>query len=135
MYQILDYLTIYKKPWNDLTDDEKKLFNVFFIHRLLSFSNDLIELVNYVQIHSNIPKEIEYNIWLNILPNKKLYFNYIKKSKKKNNNETLVSFLSEFFQVSTKEVIEYLPLIPKKDLELLLSNNGFDKKSIKKLLK
>lgn len=135
MYQILDYLTIYKKPWNDLTDDEKKLFNVFFIHRLLSFSNDLIELVNYVQIHSNIPKEIEYNIWLNILPNKKLYFNYIKKSKKKNNNETLVSFLSEFFQVSTKEIIEYLPLIPKKDLELLLSNNGFDKKSIKKLLK
>lgn len=135
MYQILDYLTIYKKPWNDLTDDEKKLFNVFFIHRLLSFSNDLIELVNYVQIHSNIPKEIEYNIWLNILPNKKLYFNYIKKSKKKNNNETLVSFLSEFFQVSTKEIIEYLPLVPKKDLELLLSNNGFDKKSIKKLLK
>ncbi len=135
MYQILDYLTIYKKPWNDLTDEEKKLFNVFFIHRLLSFSEDLIELVNYVQIHSNIPKDIAYNMWLNILPNKKLYFNFIKKSKKNNSNENLVSFLSDFFQISTKEIVEYIPLIPKKDLELLLSNNGFDKKSIKKLLK
>lgn len=135
MYQILDYLTIYKKPWDDLTDEEKKLFNVFFIHRLLSFSEDLIELVNYVQIHSNIPKDIAYNMWLNILPNKKLYFNFIKKSKKNNSNENLVSFLSDFFQISTKEIVEYIPLIPKKDLELLLSNNGFDKKSIKKLLK
>lgn len=135
MYQILDYLTIYKKPWNDLTDEEKKLFNVFFIHRLLSFSEDLIELVNYVQIRSNIPKDIVYNMWLNILPNKKLYFNFIKKSKKNINNENLVSFLSDFFQISTKEMMEYIPLIPKKDLEILLSNNGFDKKSIKKLLK
>lgn len=134
MFQILNYLTAEKKSWSSLSDEEKKNFNVFFMNRILSFDEDIVEIVNFMQKNSNIPVEQYYNFWLNNLPSKRLYLKYLKKNKSSENNDLLLS-LANYLSISSREVREYIHMIDKKILHNILGNIGYDQKQIKKLLK
>ncbi len=134
MFKLLDYLTIYKRSWADLSDSEQKIFDVFMVHRVLSMHPDLIDIVGHLNKYYNIPKENVYTIWLNLLPKEKLYIKYIKKEASKINLE-LVSILAKQLKISTREVKEYLGIIETKELQKLLWGLGYDAKQIKKLLK
>lgn len=134
MFQILNYLTAEKKSWSSLSDEEKKNFNIFFMNRILSFDEDIVEIVNFMQKNSNIPVEQYYNFWLNNLPPKRLYLKYLKKNKSSENNDLLLS-LANYLSISSREVREYIHMIDKKILHNILGNIGYDQKQIKKLLK
>ena len=112
MLQIIDYLTVRKKPWSDLTEQEKKSFNVFIINRVLSMHPDLVEISNYFQRYINMPVDVCYNIWLRILPNKRLTFDFIKKTNVKKD----IAFISEvslFYSISRREAEEYIDILKK----------------------
>ena len=68
------------------------------------------------------------------IPKKKTFFKYIKPSKKTYNQE-VIDKLSSFFNISTREAIEFEPLLSKVEIQNILSLTGISDKEIKKLLK
>lgn len=134
MFQLIDYLTIYKKPWSDLKEQERKGFNGFMINRILSMHPDLIEAVNFFQQYPNVPDQVCYNFWLKVLPNTKININFIKKKSNDVNFDLLV-LLSKFFMVSTREMSQYMKLLKNEDVEKILKAMMLTDKEIKKLMK
>lgn len=132
IFQLIDNLTIEKKSWSELTEDERNKFNVFTLHRILSLDQDLIEIVGFIQKYYNIPSNIVYDFWLRVLPKKKIYFKFIKKKDKSKNS--IVDILSEFYNISKNQIAEYLNLFSKDDLYMILNGMGYTKDQIKKLL-
>ena len=68
------------------------------------------------------------------LPENKIFAKYIKSTKPKANNE-LLEVLSNYFQVSTREIKEYLHILSKDQIKNILSSRGINDDEIKKLLK
>lgn len=133
--RMLEVLTTSKTKWEDLTEGEQKLFNVYVVNTMISTHPDCIELINYTQFHYNLPKHIVYNIYLRMLPNKKLFINYMKKTKKDKYNKDLLIILSSYYEVSIKEVTGFLTVMNIKDIEDILIRLGKEQSEIKKLLK
>lgn len=133
--RMLEVLTTSKTKWEDLPSEEQKAFNVYIVNSMLSTHPDCIELINYTQLHYNLPKDMVYNIYLRMLPSKKIHINYMKKSKKDKHNKELLTIMSEYYEISIKDVTEYLNVMKTKDIEDILVRLGKEKKEISKLLK
>ena len=134
MFQLLDYLTFNKKPWNSLSESEKKSFNVFIMHRMFSMDEELMEIVAHVQKYSNLSTSIVYNIWFKLLPKQRLNIKYIKKTKKEE-SEDLIKIFASYYQLSIREMTEYIDFIDKDDVIKILHGMGYTIKEVKKLLK
>ena len=93
-----------------------------------------IELVNLVQKYQYLPKDQLYNFYCKTIPQKETFFKYIKPSKKTYNQE-VIDKLASFFSISTREAIEFEPLLSKEEIKNILSLIGVSDKEIKKLLK
>lgn len=132
---MLEVLTTSKTKWENLPSDEQKAFNVYIVNSMLSTHPDCIELINYTQIHYNLPKDMVYNIYLRMLPSKKIHINFMKKSKKDKYNKDLLTIISEYYEISIKDATEYLKFMKPQDVEDILVRLGKDKKEISKLLK
>ena len=97
-------------------------------------NKDYIELVNYIQTIPYEEKKQIYTIYKEMLPKNKLFFRYIKPTKKMKDRE-LLSHVSQYFECSIKEADEYMSVLKKKDLKNILSQRGVDEKEQKKILK
>jgi hypothetical protein len=80
-----------------------------------------------------------YQLYLDILPKKKIFAKYIKGKKSDKYENELVAFIAEHFQVSEKDAEEYIniwfELDNGKELESVLKLYGKTDGEIKKLLK
>jgi hypothetical protein len=134
LFDWLNEITVNKRKWSEFNEQDKDEFNPYMINRFLSMNKDYIELVNFVQ---NIPyteKEKYYNIYRDLIPTRKVWLKYVK-SKIKGPNTELVSIIADHFQVSQKEAKEYIEILGKDNIKLILNLRGIDDKEIKKLLK
>jgi len=93
-----------------------------------------LELVNYVQTIPYDNKEQLYNVYKEYLPKRKMFFKYIKPTKKTKSKD-LISNISKFFECSVREADMYISVMKKKELKEILTMQGLDEKEIKKLLK
>ena len=91
--------------WETLSDDDKKTWNNYMIHRFLSMKMDWVELVNELQKYNLKPKEL-YKIYTNILPKGKQWLKYIKGEKKMQYADWLVNVVANEMKVSKKEAYE-----------------------------
>ena len=133
----MNQLLVYKKHWNDFTEDEQKKFSPFIINRWLSMDKDFIEIVNYFQKYSIgtlEPREV-YKWYCEILPKGKRFNKYIKAKKLKKYDKELINVLVNYFECSKLHVEEYLDFLSQSDLNIILSKYGKDKKTIKRLCK
>ena len=133
-FQLIKSLTSSKRKWEDLSEEDKNSFNVFMTHRILSMDRNYVDVVNYLQLHYNIPKEQVYSFYYGILPEKDSYARYIKKSKEEH-NEKLLEILAGFYECSQREVKSYLRILSPDKINHILFSLGYDSKEIKKLMK
>lgn len=106
LFTIIDYLTIKKKSWEQLTLEEKKLFNPFMINRFLSMDLKWIELLNALQRYSlRMDKKECYIILFNLLPKQKFYLKYIKIQNEISDKDLF--YLSKEYPISRQELEEY----------------------------
>ena len=75
-----------------------------------------------------------YNLYKNLIPKQKKFLRYIK-GKKDKYSKKLLQFLAEHFQVSQREIIKYMSLLTKQDIEYLGKYYGKNKKQIKEMIK
>ena len=75
-----------------------------------------------------------YNLYRNLIPKQKRFLKYIKGKKDKYSNK-LLKFLADHYEVSQREIIDYMSIIDKKHIEELGKFYGKNKKQIKEMMK
>ena len=135
LFDWLNQILLHKKDWEDFDEVEQKTFNKFMINRFLSMSEDFVDAVNICQEHTfQMEDKDVYNLYRKLIPRQKKFLRYIK-GKKDKYPKRLIKFLAEHFQVSQREIIDYMPMIDKEHIEILGKQYGKNKKQIKEMMK
>ena len=122
-------MLVTKKHWNEFTEDEQKKFSPFIINRWLSMDKDFIEFVNVFQkyaIGTLEPREV-YKWYCDILPKGKRFNKYIKGKRNKKYDKLQLDTLTKYFEVSKKEVKDYIDLLEEKEIKEILKIYGVKK--------
>ena len=133
----MNQLLVHKKHWNDFTEDEQKKFSPFIINRWLSMDKDFLEIVNYFQKYSIgtlEPREV-YKWYCDMLPRGKRFNKYIKGKKDKKYEPELVDILCKYFEESKSNILDYLELMSKDQLKMILELYGVEPKKVRKYIK
>ena len=134
IFDWLNQITYEKQPWNSFTEEDKKSFEPYMIHRFLSMNPEYIEFVNLVQTFPYTDKEKIYNIYLYMIPREKMFLKYIKSSLKKK-QEKLLGYIASYYECSLGEANEYIDILRENGVKDILNKMGVDEKEQKKLLK
>ena len=137
IFQDLSGIKEKKLEWNSLSDMDKKTFSPFIINRWLSMNLDLLPIINVLQKYTIglLSARDVYKVYLDFLPKRKTFDKYIKGKKEGKHNKELLSYLSNWYGVSQREVIEYLDILPKDEVIKILMKYGLTEIQSKKLLK
>jgi hypothetical protein len=137
LFQHLSGIKEKKTSWESLSVMDKKSFEPYMVNRFLSMNMGLLELVNELQqytIGQLSPKDV-YKLYLDVLPKKKSFDKYIKAKGSDKYNDKVLSYLTRYFEVSEREVKDYLEILSKDEVIEIIQKFGVDKKEIKKWLK
>ena len=110
------------------------VWNSYMVHRFLSMNSDYIELVNEIQVLPPTNKKQIYSIYREYIPKNNKWSKYVK-SNIKEPDKDLTLQLKKYFNVSVREVKDYLKILDKKQVQSILVKQGLEEKEIKKLLK
>ena len=96
--------------WDDTSDEDKKSWSNYMIHRFLSMKMEWIELVNEIQKYNLQPKEL-YKLYTNVLPKGKQWLKYIKRRNQMDYPNWLINIVTNHEEISKKEAIEYIDML------------------------
>jgi hypothetical protein len=133
LFDWLKQITYNKGDWDSFSDDDKKSWNNYMVHRFMSMNPDYIEVVNIVQKYQYLTDKQVYTIYKNLIPKRNVFLKYIKGQKDKTSAED-IKYLADYFECSTREIKEYIGIVPKEELANILDNFKVttSKKKIKK---
>lgn len=136
----LNYLSVEKRPWDKLSEADKKAFSPFIINLWLSMSTDYLELVNELQKYTIglLKPEYVYKLYLDLLPKRKIFIKYIKGKAEEKYNSELVNLIAGHYNVSKSEATEYIEILDQHRPEQLvevIKMYGKTEKEITKMLK
>ena len=137
IFQHLSGIKEKKESWESLSEMDKKSFTPFIINRWLSMNMDLLPIINVLQKYTIgllTPRDV-YKVYLDFLPKKKTFDKYIKGKKDGKYNKELLGYLSKWYGVSQREVVDYLEILPKEEVISILMKYGLTDKEAKKLIK
>ena len=137
LFQHLSGIKEKKDSWESLSVMDRKSFEPFMVNRFLSMNMGLLELVNELQTYTIgqlAPKDV-YKLYLEVLPKKKSFDKYIKAKGSDKYNDKVLDYLSRYYEVSQREVKDYLEILSKDEVIEIIQKFGVDKKEIKKWLK
>ena len=119
---------------DSFTNQDWDVWNSYMVHRFLSMNSDYIELVNEIQVLPPTNKKQIYSIYREYIPKNNKWSKYVK-SNIKEPDKDLTLQLKKYFNVSVREVKDYLKILDKKQVQSILVKQGLEEKEIKKLLK
>lgn len=123
-----------KSPVDSFSQEDWDQWNSYMVHRFLSMNPDYLELVNEVQKLPPTDKKKIYSIYKEFIPKNNKWNKYIKSTVKQRNKD-LITYLKDYYQLSTREVKDYLEFLGNDEILRILSQLGIEKKEAKKLLK
>lgn len=123
-----------KSPIDSFSNDDWDQWNSYVVHRVLSMNPDYLALVNEVQKLPPTSKKQIYSIYREYIPKNNKWSKYIKSTKKPYNKD-LIQYLKDYFELSSREIIDYLNILDKPEVMSILSQLGINEKDSKKLLK
>lgn len=137
LFQHLSGIKEKKTPWESLSVMDTKSFEPFMVNRFLSMNMGLLELVNELQKYTigQLSPKMVYKLYLDVLPKKRSFDKYVKSSGSDKYNEKVLDYLSRYFEVSRREVKDYLDILTKDEVMEIVQKFGVNKKEIKKWLK
>jgi hypothetical protein len=124
-----------------LEDDDRKTYNQFMINRFISMNQNYIEAVNIFQKYLNkVDNRTSYLFYSQLLPKKKEYNKYIKKTTDDKYEPWIVELLAKYFEIRLSDASQYLQVYlqtdkGKEELYQIIRNYGIDDSKTKKLLK
>lgn len=134
VFDWLNEITVKKTPIKNFTQQDWDDWNSYMVHRFLSMNMSYIDIVNFVQnINPQNKKEI-YTIYREMIPKRKIWNKYIKNQNKKDSKE-LAKIIASKLSIGCNEASSYIPILEKEGVTEILSDLGYEKKEIKKLIK
>jgi hypothetical protein len=132
IFDLLSDVTYTKVKWDDQTEHDQKQFSPYMINRFLSMDFHLIDLVNHIQQYSPVlGNEMTYNVYLDLLPKRKVFNKYIgNKSEKK--QQKLITFLCKEYDLNEDEAEQILARADKQTIIAELTRYGLTDKQVKK---
>ena len=136
IFDWINQMLVTKKHWDEFTEDEQKKFSPFIINRFLSMDEEFIEIVNMFQPYSigMLESKDIYEFYCKLLPKGKRFNKYIKGKKDKKYDQELVDLLCEYFEESKSHILDYIELMNKNQLKMILELYGVEPKKVKKLI-
>ena len=119
---------------DSFTNQDWEIWNSYMVHRFLSMNPNYIELVNEIQILPPTNKKQIYSIYREYIPKNNKWSKYVKSSTKEPDKDLTLQ-LKKCFNVSVREIKDYLKILDKKQIQSILIKQGLEEKEIKKLLK
>jgi hypothetical protein len=134
LFKWINELFVGKRDWNSFSDEDKKSFSPFMINRYLSMKEDYLPIVNHFQKFTilTMPHSAVYRFYCNLLPKQKVYLKYMSGNKRKVNKD-LIGYLVDYFEVSTRQALDYYDLLNNNDLKSILRQYGKSKKEMKSM--
>ena len=130
----LNEITIQKSSPDSFSAKSWENWNSYMVHRFLSMNLKYLDIVNYVQkVNPQNKKEI-YTIYKDLIPKGKQWNKYIKNQNKKDNKE-LAKIIANKLSIGSDEASSYIPILGKDGITEVLSDLGYEKKELKKLIK
>lgn len=123
-----------KSPIESFSTEDWDQWNSYVVHRVLSMNPDYLALVNEVQKLPPDNKKQIYSIYKEYIPKNNKWSKYVK-SNVKSRNKDLIDLLKDYYQLSKREVKEYLTLLDNKEILRILTQLGVEQKDAKKLIK
>ena len=134
IFDWLNEVTVKKSSPNSFTQQDWDDWNSYMVHRFLSMNKSYIDIVNFVQnINPQNKKEI-YTIYREMIPKRKIWNKYIKNQNKKDSKE-LAKIIANKLSIGSDEASSYIPILGKEGITEILSDLGYEKKELKKLIK
>lgn len=94
--------------YENLSDADKKTYNVYMINKVLSMNENFTDLVNEVQIYSSVLEKNHISkIYNQIIPKKKVFIKYIKGKENIKYNNTVIDILKKKYEISSVQAKEY----------------------------
>ena len=137
IFQHLSGIKEKKESWESLSEMDKKSFTPFIINRWLSMNMGLLPIINVLQKYTIgvLSAREVYKVYLDVLTKQKTFDKDIKGSKAGKYNKEGLEYLSQWYGVSQREVMDYLEILSKDDVINILMKYGLTEKEAKKLLK
>ena len=98
------------KYWDNLSEEDKKTWSNYMIHRFLSMNMNLVDIVNELQKYNLKPKEL-YKLYTNVLPKGKQWLKYTKGRNDMSYPEWLINIFRNSNECSRKEAIDAIDML------------------------
>lgn len=118
LFDWVNNITLHKKEFDSFTPEDQKSYNQYQINRFVSMAEVYVKTVNVINKYKDLPDSNHHNFFCEILPKRKQYFPYIKKSK-----DLLIDdrkILMEYFECGKKEVDTYINILGEDDIKKIL---------------
>lgn len=136
LFDHVNEIRVGKNPnyFKTLSEADQKTWSNYMVCRVLSMQPDLIDVINDLQYYQDkLAPEQFYKVCIAATPNGKGYFPYIKNTSEKY-NKSLLTLMCIHFQDSTRNVIEYLHLIPRDDIRDIVRKYGYSEDQIEEMM-
>ena len=100
--------------YDNLSEEDKKTYSVYMIHRFLSMNMDWIEDVNEIQKYSQQLKQSgTHKVYNEIIPKSKTYLKYVKSTSSKKYNQAILDILKKYYELGEAQVKQYYDIFTK----------------------
>lgn len=126
------------KHFDELEQSDQKGYNVYMLNRFISMNYDYIEVVNIFQQYWETTGQREHFLFFqDLLPRKKVFSKYVKKTKKEEYEDWLVELIMKNKEISQFQAIDYLRIYyqtceGRENLKIICESYGIDNKRLKK---
>lgn len=114
LFDHLNAITSTQDPeyFDRLTDEDKKTWSNFMIHRFLSMNYDYIELIAEIQpLAQTLEPALLYKLLIGLIPKGKVYLRYIKGKHEDKVDKQIVNLLIAEYQCSENTAIDYYDIL------------------------
>ena len=91
--------------WEMISEEDKKTWSNYMVHRFLSMKMEWVELVNELQKYNLKPKDL-YKLYTNVLPKGKQWLKYTKGRNQMEHPQWLINLVAVHMKSSKKEAYD-----------------------------
>ena len=95
--------------WEKISEEDKKTWSNYMVHRFLSMKMEWVELVNELQKYNLKPKDL-YKLYTNVLPKGKQWLRYTKGRNQMEHPQWLINLVAVHMKSSKKEAYDAIEM-------------------------
>ena len=116
-FDVAREITTKQSNWDE---NIEKAWNTYMVNRALSMNIDFIEIIDYIQRYYNIPKEVIYKLYCDLIPKNYTYPKYIKSERTTTKD---LKAIEVYYQIGKREARDYLNILSEEKLQEIRRNS------------